>query len=197
MKLNVFSYVTNTKVEGPGIRSCIWVQGCSKQCAGCFSPYTWKKNTAHNYDIDTLFNKITENQYIEGITISGGEPFEQAEPVSRIVKKAKAKKLSVIILTGKTDEEIFNSENTFYKEIIDNVDVLKTGPFDAEKIDYTYHLKGSENQKLHFFTDIYCLDDFLIRKNEIELRILENGSILQNGTPQALEKSQLGVTKIL
>ena len=104
MKLRVFKILEKTKVEGPNIRFCIWVQGCSRHCKGCYAKNTWNKNAGMLFSVDEIIKKIMAQKDIEGVTFLGGEPFEQAEPLAYIAQKCKEKNLGVLTFTGGTYE---------------------------------------------------------------------------------------------
>ncbi len=71
MKLRVYRFLPETKVEGPGKRACIWVQGCPIRCPGCFAPDTWEMEGGREYEIDDLAARILTNPVLEGVTFLG------------------------------------------------------------------------------------------------------------------------------
>ena len=77
MLLRVHRILYKTKVEGPGTRCCIWVQGCSIHCKGCGNKETWSFDGGQLIDTDKIYNIISSSKEIEGVTFLGGEPFEQ------------------------------------------------------------------------------------------------------------------------
>ena len=79
MKLRIFNILKNTKVEGPGVRYCIWTQGCSRHCRGCQAVHTWAYDGGKLFEVDEIISDILRQRGIEGITFLGGEPFEQAQ----------------------------------------------------------------------------------------------------------------------
>ena len=99
--LNIYSVLKNTRVEGPGNRYAIWVQGCSRRCKGCFATETWSSGENLLYDEEELANDVNSTPNIEGVTILGGEPFEQAGPVARFLSMLD-KRHTVVIFTGYT-----------------------------------------------------------------------------------------------
>ena len=107
MNLRVFKILKKTKVEGPGIRFCIWVQGCSKHCDGCYAKESWDKKGGYLVDIDELFEEIKNSKEIEGVTFLGGEPFEQAEALGEIAKEVKSAGLSIVCFTGNMIEDLY------------------------------------------------------------------------------------------
>lgn len=179
MKLRVFNILKNTKTEGPGIRYCIWVQGCSRHCKGCQAVHTWPHNGGILLDTQDIIEDILNNKEIEGVTFLGGEPFEQAEALGIIAEKVKQQGLSVLCFTGDFWENLKN--NPVNKKLLDNIDLLIDGPFEIENVDYSRPWCGSSNQNYHFLTDRYNNEIFTKYKNKIEINIAKNGTIFVNG----------------
>ena len=181
MKLRVYKFLEKTKVEGPYTRFCIWVQGCSRHCDGCYATQTWYKNKGSLYEIDTLFEKIKKQKGIEGITFLGGEPFEQAESLSVLAKKCREINLGVMTFTGSTYEELKNKNDIHINSLIDNTDLLIDGAFQKENLDYSRAWVGSSNQRYLFLTDRYSIKDVENAKNKVEIHFEKSGKIFMNG----------------
>lgn len=181
MNLKVHRIIYSTYVEGPGHRACIWVQGCNRQCNGCFARETWSKEGGTTYTTDEVFKNIKElSSSIEGITFLGGEPFEQAEAVLELGTKIKNEGLSLIVFTGYTIEELKSLNNVLVDRLLNIIDVLVDGAFEIEKCDLTRPLVGSSNQRYIFLTDRYN-EEILSNKNKIEMKLHPNGKIEING----------------
>ena len=180
MKLRVFNIIKNTKVEGPGNRYCIWVQGCSRHCKGCQAVHTWPHDKGELFEIEDVIEDIfKQKDNIEGITFLGGEPFEQAEALGIIAEEVKEKGLSVVCFTGGKLEELnLEAKNT---RLLENTDLLIDGEFIEELTDYSRPWCGSSNQRYHFLTDRYDEDIFTKYKNKVEVNISKNGQIFMNG----------------
>ena len=204
MKLRVFNIIKNTKVEGPGNRYCIWVQGCSRHCKGCQAVHTWSYKGGELYDVEDIIedilktanNSLSKNllnldtsphpspqgegvRSIEGVTFLGGEPFEQAEALGVIAEEIQKAGLSVVCFTGGTLEEL--QKNSVNKKLLDNTDLLIDGEFIQELTDYSRPWCGSSNQRYHFLTDRYNEEIFTKYKNKVEVNISKNGQIFMNG----------------
>ena len=204
MKLRVFNIIKSTKVEGPGNRYCIWVQGCSRHCKGCQAVHTWNHKGGELYNVkdivedvlktanislsEKLLNLDTSPQpspqgeggcSIEGVTFLGGEPFEQAEALGIIAQKVKEQGLSVVCFTGGKLEELKLEPKN--KKLLDNTDLLIDGEFIEELTDYSRPWCGSSNQRYHFLTDRYNEEIFTKYKNKVEVNISKNGQIFMNG----------------
>ena len=104
--MRIYKILKKTNAEGPGNRFCIWVQGCSRHCKGCFAKETWDFSAGTEYSSEELFEMIKSQENIEGVTFLGGEPFEQASEVLQLTKLIKAKNLSVVCFTGFKIEDL-------------------------------------------------------------------------------------------
>jgi anaerobic ribonucleoside-triphosphate reductase activating protein len=175
--LNINRFVPITEVEGPGIRSCVWFQGCHIRCKGCFAKDLWNPAEHLLYTPEELVGMVSP--LAEGITILGGEPFEQNEGLSMLLKLAWDKGLSTIVFTGFTYEYLQKSVIKYIHSILSHIDVLVDGPFIETRKSFDVPLIGSANQRFHFLTNRYSMSDFI--KNKYEIRISKNGSVGING----------------
>ena len=180
--LNVHKILDVTEVEGPGKRFCIWVQGCSVRCKGCAVPWTW--NPAHGsfMTIDALVERVEqsiENHNITGVTILGGEPFDQAETLALFLQEVKRLNLNVLAFSGYYYEQLL--QRGVNPEIFDYIDLLIEGPFEQELLDLSRPWVGSSNQKYRFLTDQWDESIFTTYTNKVEVRVNVNGTIDING----------------
>lgn len=199
--INVYKILENTDVEGPGKRFCIWVQGCNKHCSGCFAKETWAFGVGVNYSVDCLFDKIKSQNNIEGITLLGGEPFEQAEELAVLCEKVKSMGLSVVCFTGYTIEELKLKKSQPVDDLLSNIDLLIDGGFEQDKFDLSRPWVGSSNQRYIFLTDFYNQEHIKSFKNKIEVRLSPDGRLEVNGMGdfERIEKSfclQLGKNNV-
>lgn len=179
--LDIYKIISNTKVEGPGNRFCIWTQGCHKHCKGCFATETWEFGCGKKYSVEQMFNLINSEKDIEGVTFLGGEPFEQAKDLSALARLVKEKGLSVVCFTGYTLDELKQKKASHIEAFLNNIDLLIDGGFEQENFDLTRPWVGSLNQKYHFLTDFYTVEDIKKCKNKIEARISTDGRLEING----------------
>ena len=100
-KLRVAGLIEESIVDGPGIRFVIFMQGCPHNCYGCHNPDTHDPNGGYDMSIDEIVTKISNNPLIDGVTISGGEPFWQAD---KLIKLAKFYNVSIDYLLYMTDK---------------------------------------------------------------------------------------------
>lgn len=177
--MNIHRIVTKTKSEGPGIRVAIWVQGCSIQCNGCMAKDTWSTSPKQLLEVEDILSIIDSTFDIEGITILGGEPFDQAYELANLTCGIKARGLSIIVFTGHTYEDLMAINSLDIEKVLNNTDVLIDGPYVEEKRSFERPLVGSNNQRFLFLSDRYNLSDF--EKNTIEIRIDKDGIAQFNG----------------
>ena len=133
---------------GPGKRLGIWFQGCSLRCEGCISVDTWA--TAKTLiPIDEFMMALSSYlPLVDGITISGGEPFDQFDALLAIVAQLREKtKVDILVYTGYSIEDIPDQ----LQQIKPYIDVLISDPFQRQT-SQTLRLRGSDNQRLHCFT---------------------------------------------
>lgn len=134
-------------IDGKGIRTVIWFQGCSHKCLGCQNPGTHSFDGGFVCDTKDIFVQIDELSYQNGITLSGGDPFYQADAAREIAHYAHQKGLNVWAYTGFVFEDILKSENSM-KKLLEEIDVLVDGPFIIEKKSFGCKFRGSTNQRI-------------------------------------------------
>ena len=179
--LNLYKIIPLTEVEGPNKRFCLWVQGCKKLCVGCLAKETWKFGVGTDYSVEKLTELITNQKEIEGVTFLGGEPFEQAEPLSRFAQNVKKLGLSVVCFTGYTIEELRAKNSQAVNKLLENIDLLVDGGFEKDNFDLSRPWVGSSNQRYIFLTDFYSTEEIKKYKNKVEVRISEGGKLEING----------------
>jgi len=132
--------------DGPGLRRVIWFQGCERNCPGCHNPKTQDPTGGFLSDTDVIINELINRKMLSGVTISGGEPFNQKEALLAIVKELKRVGISIWIYTGYNYEELMNDKTA--QSILSNIDVLVDGPFILGLRDLRLRFRGSSNQRL-------------------------------------------------
>jgi anaerobic ribonucleoside-triphosphate reductase activating protein len=137
-------------VDGYGIRTVIWTQGCSHNCPFCQNPQTHDFNGGEEWTVEEIKRELDELNNQDGITFSGGDPLFQIEPVLEIAKHAKKLNLNVWCYTGWTYEEVLKlgKKNPKYLEFLNYIDVLVDGKFENDKKDLNLLFRGSSNQRL-------------------------------------------------
>ena len=137
-------------VDGPGLRTVIWTQGCSHHCKGCQNPQTWDFNGGGLVPIEMVKDAIDELECQSGITFSGGDPMFQPEACYQIAKYCKNKGYNIWVYTGFKYEEIIelSKKKPIYKEFLKQIDVLVDGRYIEKERDLNLLFRGSRNQRL-------------------------------------------------
>ncbi len=137
-------------VDGAGIRSVIWFQGCNHNCYGCHNPETHDFNGGILYNIDDIKNEIRGLESQSGITFSGGDPFFQPEAFLELVKVTKECGMNVWAYTGYTYEQLgeLAKKNAIIAELLQYIDVLVDGKFILKLRSLECKFRGSSNQRL-------------------------------------------------
>ena len=141
---------TDSIVDGEGIRTVIWTQGCSHGCLGCHNPLTHDFNGGFEVEVSEVLDALDKLEYQDGITLSGGDPFFQVKPCLEIAKHAKKLGLNVWAYTGFTFEQLqlMMKTNDHLKELLNNIDILVDGKFELDKKSLACRFRGSTNQRI-------------------------------------------------
>ena len=166
-------------VDGEGIRTVIWTQGCIHNCLGCHNPETHDFNGGLLVDIEDIKNELGSLENQSGVTFSGGDPMCQPEPCSILAKYIQSLGLSVWCYTGYTYETLIemSKTNKYIKNFLENIDVLIDGKFMIELKSLDILFRGSSNQRIIDVKkslkkgEIILLDkymDIIERKNKVK-----------------------------
>ena len=150
--LNVSDVRLRSRVNGPGQRSVVWVQGCTIRCPGCFNSHTHAHRDVRLLDPCELGRKLANVPDLDGITISGGEPFEQAEACAILAEPYRAGGRSVMIFSGYTCAQLRRAPLKAVKDLLTQIDILVAGPYVAELATDGHRWRASANQRLHLLT---------------------------------------------
>lgn len=176
------------RVLGPGLRYVIWVQGCLFSCEGCIADDLRDPEGGFPVPVSALCKDIVETPEIEGITISGGEPFLQARELAYLVTRIRTERdLGVIVYSGFEYEVLkrLSEEDEGVRAFLSCIDLLIDGKYQKNR-DPGYGLKGSDNQRTILLTDRYkdslslYHDPGSIRKSEL---FVEDGRTIIAGVP--------------
>ena len=151
MEIRLAAYLqSDSIVDGEGIRTVIWTQGCPHHCLGCQNPETWDSVSGALIPIKEVEKMIDDLTGQDGITFSGGDPFFQPAACSKIAKYARSKGYNIWCYTGYTYEEILRLSKTKkeYMDFLSHIDVLVDGRFILDKKSYTCLFRGSTNQRI-------------------------------------------------
>lgn len=181
-QLALHGYEQRSRANGPGVRFAVWFQGCSLGCPGCFNPDTHEGTARLQRAPDDLITEIlAQGDAISGVTISGGEPFEQPAGLLALVRGIRERdperRLSILVFSGFTMAEL--RARPLAEPTLAHLDVLIDGRYEArERIGK--HLRGSDNQRVHLLTDRYQMAD-IEATPEAEIRIDAQGNLMISG----------------
>ncbi|PMB14779.1 4Fe-4S single cluster domain-containing protein [Fischerella thermalis] len=186
--LNIMGYVDESEVNGPGCRAVIWVQGCLRECPGCFNPESWSFEINQLVSVDSLAEKILSNPHNQGVTFSGGEPFWQAAALANLARKVKAAGLNVMSFSGFTLEQLQSEyAPAGSQELLEQLDILIDGPYiQSLALNSPDSPVSSSNQRVHVFNPA-LQDKISWASDQIEIHIFKDGSRLVTGYRGKLE----------
>ncbi len=150
MDIRISGTVSESIVDGPGLRYVVFVQGCPHNCPGCHNPQTHDFNGGRVADTDELLAECLEDPLNKGVTFSGGEPFSQAEPLYVLGKQLKERGYSLWCYSGWTFMELMRRAESeeYVKKLLSILDVLVDGRFILERRTLSLPFRGSDNQRL-------------------------------------------------
>lgn len=148
--LRVAGIVNESVTDGPGLRFVIFTQGCPRCCVGCHNHETQSFAGGADAAVDELLEKIFAIQLIDGITLTGGEPFAQARACAVLARAVRARGMSVVTYSGYylAELEELATRDVGVRELLDTTDILIDGPFEVEKRDLDLPFRGSTNQNI-------------------------------------------------
>ncbi|NWF58014.1 MAG: radical SAM protein [Fischerella sp.] len=186
--LNIMGYVDESEVNGPGCRAVVWVQGCLRECPGCFNTESWSFEINQLVSVDSLAEKILSNPRNQGVTFSGGEPFWQAPALASLARKVKAAGLNVMSFSGFTLEQLQSEyAPAGSKDLLEQLDILIDGPYiQSLAINSPDSPVSSSNQRVHVFNPA-LKDQISWASDQIEIHIFKDGSRLITGYRGRLE----------
>lgn len=171
-----------SRALGPGLRYVIWTQGCPFHCEGCATLEGQSMTFDKQVRVTALADDIISRPSIEGVTISGGEPFLQAEALSYLLDLVKVKRpeLTVMSFTGYLKEDLSWPEAL---RLLDHLDLLVDGPY-IEELNDNQGLRGSSNQRFHFLTPrlLPWKDELEHGKRKVEYHVVQ-GKVKAFGVP--------------
>lgn len=169
------------QVLGPGKRLGIWLAGCNKRCPGCMSPELQTTEGSKNISVNEiakLFDKVTHQ--IDGVTISGGEPFLQAEELHELVQYIKRNITEdIIIFSGYRIEDLEQMNSAFVNGILNSISVLIDGEY-VDELNDGIGIRGSSNQRVHIFRECKDYSELFSGKRKLQT-FRYNGQILVVG----------------
>ncbi len=140
----------NSIVDGPGVRLSLYVQGCSHCCKGCHNPETHDPGGGFAMTIKEILAIIDGSSCIDGVTLSGGEPFEQPASSAILAAEIKKRRLDLVLYSGYTFEELLakSLSDPDICFLLNSGSILVDGPYIQSEQDYNLAYRGSRNQRL-------------------------------------------------
>ena len=145
--LNLSGIAQDSIVDGPGIRTTIFCQGCPHHCPGCHNPETWDFGCGTDVPVEDLVDVVRSNPLCRGVTFSGGEPFAQAAGFAKLARLLKEKGYEVASYSGYTFEELLEGSED-QKALLQSIDILIDGPFLLAERSLEVPFRGSRNQRI-------------------------------------------------
>jgi len=134
-------------VDGPGIRTTFFAQGCPHHCPGCHNPETWAFEGGTSMEEERLFDIAVSNPLSKGVTFSGGEPFAQASGFAKLAALLKQAGYEVASYSGYTFEQLLESTDA-KRDLLNQIDILIDGPFLLKERSLELNFRGSRNQRI-------------------------------------------------
>lgn len=156
--LRLHHFEPSSRVNGPGLRAVVWMQGCAFGCPGCFNPETHGFHAGETWPVQKVVEHILSlEDRLEGLTISGGEPLQQHRALARVLAEVRARsRLSILVFTGYTWGELQRLRDI--NNLLASIDVLLAGRYDESRR-VARSLIGSTNKTAHFLTSRYTQAD--------------------------------------
>lgn len=177
---------------GPGSRVVLWVRGCTIGCAGCMTQDLWAKGIPRPLEplVEELLRHLPES---DGLTISGGEPFQQPEALAELLRRLRSRiDTNILCYSGYVCEHLLKSEEC--RELLGQLDVLMDGPYKKEETNEK-QWRGSDNQRAILLSErAATLGEFEAPyegQRELQLQRLSDGGIRIIGIPRRKEMEQL------
>lgn len=148
--LRIAGIESESIVDGPGIRLCVFVQGCTHHCPGCHNPQTHPLDGGELMQTESIWQMFVSDPLLAGITFSGGEPFLQPEGLLWLARKVHGLGKTVFAYSGFTFEELLarSREDRYTGELLLELDWLVDGRYVEALRDLELEFRGSSNQRL-------------------------------------------------
>ncbi|RXE71483.1 anaerobic ribonucleoside-triphosphate reductase activating protein [Muribaculaceae bacterium Isolate-002 (NCI)] len=142
--IRVIDIVPGTSVDGPGLRTSIYVAGCRHRCAGCHNPQTWDFSQGVEMTVSDIMEVIEENGF--NVTLTGGDPLYSLPAITPLVIAVAKAGYTIWLYTGFTYSRLL--ELPGIEKILPYIEAIVDGPFEADKRDASLHFRGSSNQRI-------------------------------------------------
>jgi anaerobic ribonucleoside-triphosphate reductase activating protein len=177
VKLRIHAIEPKSRANGPGVRFVVWMQGCTLGCPGCFNPTTHAATAGREVTVDEIATQLAATPRIEGLSLSGGEPLQQARAAIALLDEARSLGLSTLAFSGYTLDEIRALPHG--PDVLARLDVLIDGRYVSTQRLAT-GLRGSANQRIQLLTERYSVSD--VEATPVaEVRISATGEVVLTG----------------
>ena len=171
--------VDHTEIYGPGLRSAIWVKGCTLACKGCWNTQYWPAKGGELVSVNELHKQLMQIEDVEGITLLGGEPLQQSIQILELIKLQKKAGRTIMLYSGFERDELDKTQ----LECVELSDLVILGRYKEELRNTSLRWRGSENQELFSPTGRYDVESILDGENEVSVHINQDGQISIHGYP--------------
>lgn len=154
-------------VDGIRIRLAVFVQGCTHHCPHCHNQQTWDFEGGKIEDTAKIIEVYKKNLLLKGITLTGGEPFEQPQAMYELAKEVRRLGGDVWTYSGYTLEELQNKNNPDVEKLLNETDFLVDGKYIHQLRDLSLNFRGSTNQNIYKRKD----KKFILQNFEKESKI--------------------------
>lgn len=151
--MNIARILYPVEVLGPGKRIGLWLCGCDRACKGCSNPELWHRKPELELtvaDIMSLIERISATYPIDGFTITGGEPMDQACELAALVQQLRKISSDILVYSGYKIEELRSMHKASIDDVLNSIAVLIDSPY-IEELNDNSLLRGSSNQRIHIF----------------------------------------------
>ena len=136
--------VPGTSVDGPGLRTSIYLSGCRHHCPGCHNPHTWDFAQGTPMTVDEIMRIVEENGF--NVTLTGGDPLYSLPAIIPLIQAINAAGYSIWLYTGFTYEQLLSLPDI--EAILPLLEAIVDGPFEQDKRDLSLSFRGSSNQRI-------------------------------------------------
>ena len=178
--LRLAAFLPHSRANGPGLRSVLWVQGCSLGCEGCFNPDFQPFAGGYEATVDEVAAMLLAQPDTEGVSFSGGEPFAQAAALAEVAEAVRAAGKGVLIFTGHDAATLKVSRYPGAQRLLAAADLIAAGPYRRD-LPQRHTLLASTNQELVYLTERYRGVELGPRRSEFRIGV--DGEVSVTGFP--------------
>ena len=149
--MNIARILYPVEVLGPGKRIGLWFCGCDRACKGCSNPELWHRKPELELtvaEIMSLVERISATHPIDGFTITGGEPMDQADELAVLIQQLRKISSDILVYSGYTIEKLRSMHKASIDDVLNSIAILIDSPY-IEELNNNSLLRGSSNQRIH------------------------------------------------